>query len=91
MHKTLWPYRGLCTELTGVHVQDKGWDRFDKDLKKVYGMQKSVREGNLDSQGWPQGHLLAILWGSTKNKLLVAMGHDRMCVFHCLQFAVNAC
>lgn len=65
-------------------MQENGWDKLDNskkgDLKKVYGMQKSIREGNFHHNGWPQGHVLSILWGST-SKLLTAMGHDKMCEF----------
>lgn len=63
-------------------MQERGWDKLEKskqgDLKKVYGMLKSIREGNFSHNGWPSGHVLSILWGSS-NKLLTAMGHDTMC------------
>jgi hypothetical protein len=58
--------------------QEKGWGD-DKSLKKVFGMEKSAREGSLSFSGWPPSHVVAVLWGTGGGKLMIAMRHNELC------------
>lgn len=67
-------------------MQERRWSDSPKapsdearTVKRVHGMAKAAEKGELSFQGWPTGHVVALLWGSGGGRIVEAMRHSELC------------